>query len=744
MSLCWVFLFYLLVAVIVTWPLVTVFSTRFIGHPFSDSYEYARFVWWFKYALQTGQSPYFQPWLAYPDGLTSWLLWSIPLQSFPAWLFALVLPLPAAMNLAVLLRLALNGWAMYLLVRRLTGQAAPALLSGVIFLAYPSFQGQLAAGHTGLLALWPVVLYVYSLQSSVVSLQSSVTSRQLPVASNPLSENTTWNSELGTSSAVSSQQSAVSSSEASALSTQHSTLSTPNSELGTRNFLLSTQYSVLSTSLFFVLSLLGSNQLLVYLLLPVTAVFALRLVIRRDWRALRRLIAAVALGGAVSLIFIAPGFIEALNAPPWLRERGDVTFSADLLSLVTPSFQHPLFGRLDYTHTVLGIDPFEKPGYVGIVAGLLALVGVWRRSAARWWLLVAAIGWSLSLGPLLHVLGQPVTTLADGYASFVPLPWALYQQLPLLNIVRVPARFHFAVALALAVMAGYGVASCQLPVARKKFSVVSSQFPVLKTRNFSLSTQYSVLSTLLLAAVVLWEYQLFWTGMPTIPADIPAAVAELAERNDVRAVFDVPYDHLLAAKEGLYLQTAHHKPLIAGQVTRRTPVNPAKLALLQTMLDPALLDTAGVDVIILHKEWDEGKIEPHLREQLGDPFYEDEHFALFDAPDSSAAPGFVATTAPDTAISDRADSYFYLPEPGTVTLRAELAGENRTVALLLDGVVVERWTISGEQAIETTLDAARAGYHTVTLALEPPCPASPHPALRCRTVQLAAVSLTPR
>ncbi|HEX2907884.1 MAG TPA: hypothetical protein VHO69_13530, partial [Phototrophicaceae bacterium] len=383
------------------------FSTHFIGHPFGDSYEYARLVWGFKTALQTGQSPFFQPLLAYPDGLTAWLLWSIPLQSFPAWLFAFVLPLPAAMNLALLLRLALNGWAMYWLLWRLTGQRLPALLAGVIFLAYPTFQGQLAAGHTGLLALWPVPFYVYSLQSLVFSHQSEDQS---------------------------------------------------------------VRRQILLTALFFVLSVLGSNQILIYLLFPITAVFVLMRLLQRDWAALRRIIIAVALGGALALLFIVPGFVEALNAPSGLRERGDVTYSADLLSIITPSFQHPLFGNLDYTHTILGVDPFEKPGYIGILAGVLALVGFWTRREARWWLLVAGIAWVFSLGPLLKINGQPVTLITDGYPTYVPLPWALYQQLPLFNIVRVPARFHFALAFAVSVLAGYGAAaiSRQSPVASRQ------------------------------------------------------------------------------------------------------------------------------------------------------------------------------------------------------------------------------------------------------------------------------------
>lgn len=159
-----IYAFYLGVALVITWPLLTVISTRFIGHPFGDAYEYAHHIWWLKYALQTGQPLYVQPLLGYPDGLNSAWLWAVPLQSFPAWLFAFFLPLPAAFNLSALLRLALNGWAMQALAYDLTGgKRGPALLAGLIFMLFPTFQGQLAVAHTGLLALWPVPLYVLAL-----------------------------------------------------------------------------------------------------------------------------------------------------------------------------------------------------------------------------------------------------------------------------------------------------------------------------------------------------------------------------------------------------------------------------------------------------------------------------------------------------------------------------------------------------------------------------------------------------
>src|SRR5215468_11695936 len=111
-----IYLFYLAIAVLITWPLLTVFSTHFPGFADGDAHEMTRHIWWFKYALQHGHSLILQPLLGYPDGIQGVILWSDPLQFFPGWLFALFMPLPAAYNLFALLTLALNGLAAYWLV----------------------------------------------------------------------------------------------------------------------------------------------------------------------------------------------------------------------------------------------------------------------------------------------------------------------------------------------------------------------------------------------------------------------------------------------------------------------------------------------------------------------------------------------------------------------------------------------------------------------------------------------------
>jgi len=638
-----VYFLYLALAGLITWPLLTVIGTRFIGHPFGDSYEYAHHIWWIKHALQTGQPVFYQPLLGYPDGLSALWLWAVPLQSFPAWLFAFVLPLPAAFNLSILLRLALNGWSMYVLVRHLTGRTGPALLAGAIFMTFPTFQGQLAAGHTGLLALWPVPLYIHAL----LRLQANDTGAPAR--------------------------------------------------------------RVMLTALLFAVSLWGSILLLIYLVGPVTLLMLLLPLLRRDWRALARSAAAVMLGGLIALIFIGP-FISEPGASMQMREGGDVLYSADLLTLVTPSFYHPLFTHLPYTHHILGIDPFERMGYAGIAAGLLALVGVWRRRLARRWLALALAAWILSLGPLLKVLNTVVSIDLGEQVTYGTLPRLLFQDVPLISLARTPARFNFVVALALTIMAGYGAAVLWDRLKRRRWLVFAA-----------------------LLAVIVFEYQSFWP-FPTISGTVPEPVQVLAHHDDVRAVFNLPWQHLLAQKDGMFLQTGHHQPIIAGHITRRTPVSPAKLTVLQDTLDPALLDREGVDILILHKEWaeDAATMQAALP---GDLLYEDARIAVYEVPPPGREPQFTPLAPDAAALETHLESYLFAPEPGWTTLSGRLQTEGRDVALLLDSQRVREWRGMDTVVLDVPVPVV-AGYHTLTLAVEPPCPQHFPAALRCRSVRV--------
>ncbi|MFQ3567677.1 MAG: hypothetical protein SNJ59_11830 [Aggregatilineales bacterium] len=649
---------YLAVAIISTWPLITALDRRLIGHPFGDSYEYAHHIWWIHHALRTGQPLFFQPLLLYPDGLSALWLWSAPLQSFPAWLMLFAMPLPAAFNLAALLTLALNGWAMWLLASRalVPGRHAAALVAGLVFMLYPTFQGQLAAGHTGLLVVWPLPLYVLLL----LRLREGGSAQRIILA-----------------------------------------------------------------GVLLAVSLWGNPLNLIFLVLPITVVFAAVLFARREWEALRRMLAAVVLGLLLAAVFIVPLLLEPSGT---LAEEGSVRYSAALFGLVAPSFYHPLFSGLEYPRRIMGVDPFELASYAGATVIVLALLALRKTRGARLWLLLAAGAWVFSLGPLLKPFDAPLTLILDGYPTHIPLPWSLAQNLPVIGIARTPARFNFAIGLALAALAATGAAA------------ILDKIPRPSAR---------ALAAVALGGLIAFEYQSFWP-LPTVPADIPQPIQQLGQRADIRAVFDVPWAHPLTSKDGLFLQTGHGLPLIGGHITRRTPLDPAKAVLLEQTLDLALLDAAGVDVIILHRNWadSEGRTEARLRAQLGEPWYEDARFAVFEVPAyAGAAPGFITVSMVSEQIDERGELYLYAPVPGVVSLIGTVSAPTpRQAIVTVNGETVSEWTAADPFALNISITLPSAGYHTIGLHVDPPCPHPPDPALACAplfTRELALVNFVP-
>jgi hypothetical protein len=209
-------------------------------------------------------------------------------------------------------------------------------------------------------------------------------------------------------------------------------------------------------------------------------------------------------------------------------------------------------------------------------------------------------------------------------------------------------------------------------------------------------------------------------------------------------VFDVPHDNLITAKRGLYWHTLHGRPLIAGQVTRQTPVDPAKLAIL-ALLDPAHLRAAGADAVIVHRREDaDGALLARAYAQLGEPLAIDADAAVFLTPDA-APPRFTRAGAhAPLTLETRAALHVYSPAHTGALLTADARAPHgaRDLLILLDGVEVGRWTIDGAARVEVFFGLA-AGYHTVTLGVEPPCIPPPGGGLVCRALHLDSLSLEP-
>lgn len=475
---------------------------------------------------------------------------------------------------------------------------------------------------------------------------------------------------------------------------------------------------------FFNLTPSGHMLQVIYALMPTLGVFFLGLWWRNDWRGIQRVLVVCVLAGGFMLVFLAPMILDTLSTRSYTETGGTVRYSADLLSIVSPSFLHPLYANLGYNRQVLGVNLGESPAYLGVFVVVLMAIGLWRVRDTRWWLLLGGVAWVLSLGSLLKVLDQPILLDLGDYQTHLPLLWSALQDVTGFNLARTPARFDFVLAVAVAMLAGFGMREV---------------WQWAEGRGLAVRLRYG--GAVLLACGILFDVQFFFP-MPTRSAQIPQAVYDLADE-DIRAVFYMPYEHLLAAKDTLFLQTAHEKPLIAGQITRETPVNPAKLAILQNAFNPALLKAEGVDVVILHKdrarEMRQLEYYQSRLASFGAPRYEDERIAIYHVPNSTRDTSLYLVSTEGGTFERAYHTDFYTAQGGWFDLRAVLNANGRTVVLWLDNEPLHRWTLDGETEIRVSVPIERAGYYRLSLRLDPPCPAHYSPLLTCKGLTVGDV-----
>ncbi len=631
-------LVYLLAALYITSPVIGSFSTRFLGGETGDAYKMARHVWWYKTALQNGDDIFQQSLLGHPEGYPATQLWANPLQFFPMWLFAFVMPLAAAYNLGIILTLLLNGLSMLLLARRWlsTQHEFPAILAGLVFMIFPTIQGHLFDGHAGLLVQWPVPLLIIFL----FEFAGSGGSRRL-----------------------------------------------------------------VGAVVFFLLAALGHTLQILYLLAPLTSLFLLARLHRRDYLGAARLIAVTVAGCLVLLLYLSPILVESLQRSTSSASGSQVRQSIDFLDVLTPVSANPFWNQFATSASDLpaaGLGAVAN--YVGILAGFLALLGIVSRREARWWLLVAIVAWVLALGPVLKVHDQAITAFIAGYEAVVPLPYAFLMNLPVFELARSPGRFMFLFVAMFALLVGFGAATFW-----------SSRFVQRRHR-------YAQKALAIVIALLLIEDYKYFNEFPTVPAEIPQEIILLNQRRGIRAIYNAPYDNSLAAKEAMYLQTAHGKPLIASHDDRAGTADTARLELLASFR-PSLLTNADADVVIFNKAHATRSVQLGLlqraRQWLGEPFYEDQRYAVFDTPFSPEQTPKLHSTKWD---GQTHVTYIYKEQPGWMEFSANLEAVSRRVHLSLNGTPLETLQVNGRIPVSIPLPIARNGYHTFRIALDPPCP----------------------
>lgn len=125
-------IFYLFLALIMTWPLVTVFSTHILGNP-GDSPLYIWNQWWFKYSVLAGHNPLDCYLIAHPFGADLSSSATTFTNAFLANLLFFFLPIVEAFNSFFILSLVLAAMGAFLLIDYLFKSKFAALIGGAMF-----------------------------------------------------------------------------------------------------------------------------------------------------------------------------------------------------------------------------------------------------------------------------------------------------------------------------------------------------------------------------------------------------------------------------------------------------------------------------------------------------------------------------------------------------------------------------------------------------------------------------------
>lgn len=156
---------YLLLGLALTWPLAAIWDRGFLGfaRSFQDGIQNVWNMWWMRYAVDHGLSPFWNPLLYYPDGLSMYL----QAISAPAALFALPVTYlagpTAAYNAATVGAAALTGYTVFLLVRAYVPGWRIPVLCGALIAASPFMMTRLLTNQLNLTSMQWLPLYMLAL-----------------------------------------------------------------------------------------------------------------------------------------------------------------------------------------------------------------------------------------------------------------------------------------------------------------------------------------------------------------------------------------------------------------------------------------------------------------------------------------------------------------------------------------------------------------------------------------------------
>lgn len=392
-----IFLSYLGLTVLMSWPLTARMATHITGMG-GDAPIFLWNAWWFKQVLVGGQDLLETSFIYFPH-LTSLITHTlVPINSFFIALGSLGLNDILAFNIYFLLSAALNGFMTYLLVRELTASERASWLSGIAFMFAPYLTAHWL-GHQNLITLWFIPLFLWLCFRLIKNPQSWRYALWAGVVAGIASINDFYNA----------------------------------------------LFLSLLSGLFLLWLWLSDRKLF-------TRHFVQKIgVVMVTWV----LVWSVWLVPAVSYL---QKNLDAVYKIMSLESISDM-YSADLARYFVPSFLHTIWTQWAHSLPEGSSGGVEGTIFIGgtvlILAFGLFIYALRSRSVRNgmrsFWFWIAVVGGFgvLSLGPHLKILGHT-------FGGLLPYGW-LYYIFDFWGNFRVPARFSIIVMLALVVLMGFAI-----------------------------------------------------------------------------------------------------------------------------------------------------------------------------------------------------------------------------------------------------------------------------------------------
>jgi len=573
---CLVLLGYLLLTVLMTWPLARQLTTAIPGDSFDGWQNYWN-LWWMKVALvERQQSPFVTDLLYYPTGVGLYFHTLNPFNGLLTLPIQLSGSLFLAYNAVVFFSWVTGGYGVYLLTLWLlkVTYAPPrplqpathyaAFLAGVIFTFAPFHMAHLL-GHMQVISLEWIPFYVlYLLKAVSHSRHGQPWLRHALMAG----------------------------------------LFLTLTGLCDWYFVLYLFFFTLLVILWQLFSGLWGNQ-------------------KSQLQTLGSAFLPPVVAGICMLLLLSPVLIpmvrEALQFSFMVRPTSDLyTLSASLLDFLVPNRLHTFFRPASFTWPGNQLAPIsERTISLGYLPLLLALIALWRRpKQTRFWLIMAGVFLLLALGPRIHLGNITEADIPTHMTTTTPewTPFALLNRsVPFMRISRSVSRYALMVQLAVAVLAGIGLGAL-LQRRRNAIAALLAGFALV---------------------IILGE---FWVApYPMSPPDTPAFYTQLRAMPDVRAILNLPMNY---DRPGYLLyQTVHQKPLAVAYISRDDPRTlTERIPVLQQLrhlgpdilvgdpgtLGRTVLTDLGIDIVIQDRYKMPGGLERTYTEELANAIFADE------------------------------------------------------------------------------------------------------------------------